>query len=591
MIQKPILFICCMALFLSDMAFAAEKTIGRNRPDKERIALIIGNGAYTSVQRLTNPPNDAMGMADTLGSLGFDVTVRTNLGYREMSRVISDFGERLAGSGGVGLFYFSGHGAQADGENYLIPVNSDIRHERELRYKAVSAGLVLAQMENARNSLNIIILDACRNNPFAGKFKSLGRSGLASMDAPVGTVIAYATAPGKTASEGPGRYSIYTHSLLQQMKISGVEIGTMFRNIRRKVVGYTSGKQVPWEASSLMGEFYFAGGSTVVTRTGTGRLSLETSPSGATVWINGRSRGRSPIAEDGLEPGQVRVRAALDGYRDEETTLRIRRGETTRVTLYLDRLVTTTTTRPTTTIAARPGEWRDPVTGMDFVFVKGGCYEMGCRGWTWIGDCRDDEKPVHTVCVDDFYMGKYEVTQGQWKRIMGSNPSDFKKGDNYPVEDVSWSDAKQFLQKLNAQTRGQHEFRLPTETEWEYACHSGGKPEKYCGGDNVDRVAWYSGNSGGSTHPVGTKAPNGLGIYDMSGNVWEWCKDVYAKDAYGKHRRNNPTYTDSGSDRVERGGSWNNSAGNCRSANRNSNSPGNRDNNLGLRLAFSPGQQ
>jgi len=212
---------------------------------------------------------------------------------------------------------------------------------------------------------------------------------------------------------------------------------------------------------------------------------------------------------------------------------------------------------------------------------------MGCS--TWFG-CESDEKPVHTVCVDDFYMGKYEVTQGQWKRIMGSDPSGFMKGDNHPVERVSWNDAKQFLQKLNARARGQYEFRLPTEAEWEYACRSGGKPEKYCGGDNADRVAWHYDNSGGSTHSVGTKDPNGLGIYDMSGNLWEWCEDVYANDAYGKHRRN-PIHTDSGSNRVFRGGSWNSSAGYCRSALRGRGSPGDRFISLGVRLALSPGQQ
>jgi formylglycine-generating enzyme required for sulfatase activity len=128
--------------------------------------------------------------------------------------------------------------------------------------------------------------------------------------------------------------------------------------------------------------------------------------------------------------------------------------------------------------------------------------------------------------VDGFWIGKYEVTQIEWQRVMGNNLSDFK-GDRNPVEEVSWNDAQEFIKRLNAKGNGM--FRLPTEAEWEYAARSGGKDEKYAGGDGVERVAWYRSNSRGKTHPVGTKAPNCLGLYDMSGNVWEWCQDWYNK--------------------------------------------------------------
>jgi len=219
------------------------------------------------------------------------------------------------------------------------------------------------------------------------------------------------------------------------------------------------------------------------------------------------------------------------------------------------------------------------------VWVPGGCYKMGCGPWA--GKCYDDEKPVHEVCVDGFWMGKYEITQGQWKKVMGSNPSRFKKGDNYPVERVSWNDAKAFIKRLN-QKSGSNKFRLPTEAEWEYAARSGGKPEKYAGGSNVGAVAWYGGNSGSTTHPVGTKAPNGLDIYDMSGNIYEWCEDIYSKNAYKKHQRNNPIYRGSGSRRVMRGGSWRDRALGCRSADRSWSTPGRRSRILGLRLSRTP---
>jgi formylglycine-generating enzyme required for sulfatase activity len=211
----------------------------------------------------------------------------------------------------------------------------------------------------------------------------------------------------------------------------------------------------------------------------------------------------------------------------------------------------------------KPGQvWKDPVLGMEFVWVPGGCYEMGCGSWT--SDCELNEKPAHTVCVDGFWMGKYEVTQGQWKRLMGNNPSHFKGcGDNCPVEMVLWDEAVKFAGRLSQRTG--YTFRLPTEAEWEYACRSGGRKEKYSGGGDVDAVAWYDGNRQrgvqGWTQPVGSKRSNGLGIYDMSGNVLEWCGDWYEDHYYSRSPRNNPQGPSSGAGRVVRGGSWNLGAG------------------------------
>jgi formylglycine-generating enzyme required for sulfatase activity len=199
--------------------------------------------------------------------------------------------------------------------------------------------------------------------------------------------------------------------------------------------------------------------------------------------------------------------------------------------------------------------WKETITGMEFVWVPGGCYEMGCGSWT--SDCYRDEKPVHEVCVDGFWMGKTEVTQGQWKQVMGDNPAEFQKGDNYPIEKVTWSDVNKFIEKLSLLTKGAYGFYLPTEAEWEYACRSGGKPEKYAGGKDLHQLAWCNGNSDLSTHAVGTKAPNGLGLFDMNGNVYEWCADTYRGWSYSKHERNNPVFKDGESvTGVYRGGSW-----------------------------------
>ena len=220
----------------------------------------------------------------------------------------------------------------------------------------------------------------------------------------------------------------------------------------------------------------------------------------------------------------------------------------------------------------------DPTTGMEFVRVPGGCFQMGDT----FGDVESVESPLHEVCVDGFWMGKTEVTQGQWQTIMGDNPSKFKRGDKYPVEQVSWVTAQEYIQKLTRQSGKR--YRLPTEAEWEYAARNGGKEEKYAGGNNVDALAWYDGNSGKSPHPVAQKNPNGLGLYDMSGNVWEWCQDWYEKNYYTSSPRNNPGGSSSGSIRVTRGGSWYNSAKLSLSSFRSGFSPGKSHFNLGFRL-------
>ena len=159
------------------------------------------------------------------------------------------------------------------------------------------------------------------------------------------------------------------------------------------------------------------------------------------------------------------------------------------------------------------------------------------------------------MCLDAFCIGKHEVTQSQWKRVMGDNPSGFKQGNDYPVENVSWDDVTMFINKLNS-LDSNNRFRLPTEAEWEYACRSGGQLEPYSGSSRIDTVTWYNENSGGITHPVNTKESNKLGLFNFSGNVREWCSDIYAKDSYANHRRNNPINIKGGLEHVVRGGCW-----------------------------------
>jgi hypothetical protein len=229
----------------------------------KRIALVIGNGAYTSAPPLKNPPNDARDMAATLRTLGFDVVSGINVNQKDMKRLIREFGIKLK-TGGSGLFYYAGHGVQSKGRNYLIPIDADIQSEAEAEDSGVDAGLVLNYMDDAQNGLNIVILDACRNNPFARSFRS-ATDGLAQVDAPTGTLIAYATAPGRVASDGTAQNGLYTAELLKQMRVPGLSVTDMFMRVRAEVMKQTGNKQVPWEASSLVGAFYFAGSSSDAT--------------------------------------------------------------------------------------------------------------------------------------------------------------------------------------------------------------------------------------------------------------------------------------------------------------------------------------
>ena len=220
---------------------------------------------------------------------------------------------------------------------------------------------------------------------------------------------------------------------------------------------------------------------------------------------------------------------------------------------------------------------------IEMVKVEGGTFMMGAT--SEMKNPNSNEKPVHQVTLtNDYYMGKYEVTQALWQAVMGSNPSEYK-GDNLPVETVSWNDCQKFISKLNSLTG--RKFRLPTEAEWEYAAR-GGKESRgyqYSGSSNISDVAWYDENSGSKTHPVGTKQANELGIYDMTGNVWEWCSDWYS--SYSSSSQTNPTGSDSGSARVSRGGGWFNDASYCRLSVRFYYTPDFRLDILGLRLALS----
>lgn len=304
-----------------------------------------------------------------------------------------------------------------------------------------------------------------------------------------------------------------------------------------------------------------------------GNLSVNYKPFGADVFIDGKKVGQSPRVFNGILVGSHKVEIKKDGYGTDSKTVSILEGQTASLSGVL--ATHTSSSGNTITIPVKDG------ISIDMVRVEAGTFTMGATAE--MKDPFSDEKPTHGVTLaNDYYIGKYEVTQALWKAVMGNNPSNFK-GDNLPVEMVSWDNCQEFISKLNRITG--KTFRLPTETEWEYAARGGKKSRgyQYSGSNNLSEVAWYKENSGYKTHAVGTKQANELGIYDMSGNVLEWCQDW--SDYYNSSSQVNPTGANSGSCRVFRGGNWLYNASSCRSSARNHCTPDGRI--CGLRLVLS----
>lgn len=233
------------------------KTTTSAAKSERKKALLIGCRSYHHVNPLINPLNDVNGMADILLKLGFEITKAIDPTQKELKLIIDEFGDGLKGSD-VGLFYFAGHGVQVKGLNYLIPIDANLTSERLVEYDCVEAGRVLAHMEDARTSVNLMILDACRNNPFERSWgRGIGQRGLATMNAPKGSLIAYSTAPGTTASDGAGNNGLYTEVLLNHIAEKGTPVYTMFQKVRLDVMEKSKEEQIPWESTSLTADFYF----------------------------------------------------------------------------------------------------------------------------------------------------------------------------------------------------------------------------------------------------------------------------------------------------------------------------------------------
>jgi formylglycine-generating enzyme required for sulfatase activity len=552
---------------------------------QRRLALVMGNGAYQNANPLKNPPNDAKAIADALRELGFEVTLGTNKPQREMKQMMREFGQRLRTQGGVGLFYYAGHGVQAKGHNYLVPVAAVIQSEADLEDEAIDVNYVLNLMDEAQNALNIVILDACRNNPFGRSFRSAA-NGLAQVKAPTGTLIAYATAPDDIAADGGGANSPYTEELIKEMRQPGVLIETMFRRVAEQVSSRSGGRQEPWFSANVKGDFYFkavandASGPT--TRSKPNAALADATTVEAEYWESIKESNDKTDFQDYLKeyPQGRYAPLARVKLRQLEAASKPNDGKPNNAGAGNAGVTSgAANTTGNTTGGARPALKAGAVVknqmGIEMVYIPPGEFMMG-------SDRNKYEQPVHRVTISQaFYIGRYEVTQAQWQSVIGNNPSGYKKcGGNCPVETVSWDDAQNFINKLNEGNDG-FRYRLPTEAEWEYACRAGTTGD-YAG--DLDSMAWYDKNSGAETHPVGTRQPNGFGLYDMHGNVGEWCQDWYAESYYASSPASDPQGPGSSFTRVMRGGSWDYDASFLRSAVRLGLSPGLRSSGLGFRV-------
>ncbi len=558
----------------------------------KRVALIVGNAKYVKAPGLNNPPNDARLMERTLRNLGFETTLLLDAGNKEMVQAIDAFSDKLRRAE-VGLFYYSGHGMQVKGENYLIPVDATLERESNAQFEAVNAKRVLGAMADAGNPVNVVILDACRNNPFGKSFRSLGR-GLAAMSAQ-GTLIAYATGADTVAQDGDGSNSPYTASLARHLSEPNISVADVFGSVSGDVQKQSGGQQVPFIYSSLTGRLVL--------------LEKETAPPP-------RPAPATPTVDPATEAwAMVKESTNPDDFSDFAKTFS---GSPLAATAKFReqqlRRAAAPAPPPQQAAVQTPSSgttFRDPTTGMEFVAIPGGEYEQGCHANA--GECFESEKPSRSVKLRPFWLGKTTVTRGafaqfvrdsayttdgektggcwvytgsKWEKLADKNWRNpgFAQVDTHPVTCVTWNDAQAFAQWLSG--KGGQRYRLPTEAEWEYACRSGGKSVMY--GTNSGHLRADNANflgTVGSTSPVTRFPPNDLGLFDMSSNVWQWTQDVYDEKAYRSGTADNPVVEGSGAKRVSRGGGWTHGGPYLRCSFRGANAPSNGYYNIGFRLA------
>jgi len=552
-------------LLLTVSAYAQQK--------EQRVALVIGNSAYKQGP-LRNPVNDARDMAARLRSLGFTVIERSNLGIRQIGSTLREFRAKLT-PGSVALVFYAGHGVQIKGENYLPAVDAEISGEEDVPNQSLAVRQIMDVLGDAKTRLNLVFLDACRDNPYARTFRTASR-GLSKENAPSGTLISFATRPGSLAADGMGKNGLYTGALLLAMNDANRPIEQILKTVVTSVKAGSTNQQEPWMEGSIQGEFCFGDCTRVV-------QSVVPEMSAAQLeekfWDDAKAAGNKEGFEGYLESYPKGRYVSLARANINRLSKQIVSAPP--VTMPV---ITPPVTKPVIASPVRvPGAaFKDCDDCPEMVALPAGSFLMGSKADPFASSPPSaDEMPQHAVSIKAFSLGKFEVTQEQWFALMGNLPSNFK-GRTLPVEQVSWDDAQAFVKKLSEKTGKQ--YRLPAEAEWEYACRAGGQ-DMYCGSDRADDVGWYDSNSGRSTRPVGGKQANAWGLHDMSGNVWEWTEDCFNANYNGAPTDGRAWTAGNCSQRVVRGGGWVSNLQLLRAANRGGGTTANRDGSSGFRVA------
>lgn len=478
----------------------------------DRVALVIGNSRYKSAP-LPNPENDAGDMAVVLKQLGFEVILKKDADQRTMQSALRSFSKKLS-SAEIGLFYYAGHGMQIDGKNYLIPINNSIKEEWEVESGAVAADRFLAAMEAAGNPMNIVVLDACRDNPFKKSFRT-SQKGLARMDAPPGTLIAYATSAGAVAEDGKGRNGTFTSFLLKNIRNPKLPVKEVFNQTGMDVMAATNNAQVPWMSSTPFKKYFLASDSdiTVVDTSEPEpvpvekkvlRLFVRTDPLDSRV----RILNIKPVFYNGmrLEKGRYHIEVSRSGYETRTQWIDIEDMRDTELFVKLEKKRQVATRK-----VLRAGDtWTEPVSGIQFIWVPEGCFQMGSRYGQY-------SRTPRKKCLKGFFMAKYKVTQEQWERVMTGGTPKFRSRV-HSVVNVTQKDARAFIRKLNQLTG--RTFVFPTQAQWEYAAQ------------NSPRYR---------TKNPQSRSASKFGLYDMSDGLDEWCKDsAYSEKKYPVNNRYNP---------------------------------------------------
>ena len=394
----------------------------------KQIALVIGNGVFN--RRLTNPLSDAQAMSQRLRELNFDVTLVTNADRKSMGKAIDQFVDKLV-TGDVAFFYYSGHGMQVDGENYLIPVDFQGQNETDVRYDAHSESRIEDRMEKSGAQLNILVLDACRDNPFHSASRG-GGGGLAAMSAGEGTFIAFATAPGHTASDNPnGKNGLFTQYLLEALSVPGLGLNDVFDLVREKVHSASAGReQVPWMLSSVIGRYSFLSGPSV----NRVRTNEPSAPIDLEAWQAVKDSGDVDLLKQFITQypqspyvGVAKLKIAALSKSPPVPAPNASSPSDSNVNQ-----------------SAKAGQIRTNVKdGQPYVWIPPG---LSDRLFTGRLQCWPNENPSHDVTIPrGFWMGQTPVTQAAYSRVMGMNPSTHP-GDKLPVERVTWAEAKRYCE-------------------------------------------------------------------------------------------------------------------------------------------------